>query len=208
MKKRGMLITFEGAEGSGKSTQIELLRQFLTSKGLNVLLVREPGGVRISERIREILLDSGNKEMGSECETLLYMAARAQLVAEVIEPALSSGKIVLCDRYLDSTVAYQGFGNGVDIDQIRAIGLFATKTIQPDLTFVFDIEARKGLARIRRAKDRIEQRDMTYHERVREGYLQIARNEPRRVRVLDARLSREELQQKVQEFAEKILESR
>ena len=124
---KGKFITFEGSEGSGKSTQIELAQQYLESKGEDVLILREPGGVEISERIRDILLDTNTTDMSDECETLLYMAARAQLVKEVIIPALSDGKVILCDRFLDSTVAYQGYGSSVDIEMINNIGKFVTQ---------------------------------------------------------------------------------
>src|SRR5262245_20762932 len=126
---KGKFITFEGSEGSGKSTQIELIKTYLKKKRVPVLFVREPGGVAISEKVRHILLDVANEGMGNECETLLYMAARAQLVEEVIKPALKKGKVVLCDRFLDSTVVYQGYGCGVDIGKIKEIGKFATQSI-------------------------------------------------------------------------------
>lgn len=191
---KGTLITFEGSEGSGKSTQIELVSKHLKRKKRSILFVREPGGVKISEKIRNILLDVKNTKMSSECETLLYMAARTQLVKEVIAPALKAGKIVLCDRFLDSTVAYQGYGNGVDVKAIKAIGKFATQEIQPDITFVFDIDAKKGLARISgRKKDRIERRAVSYHNRVRKGYREIARKEPGRVKLIDANRTKEEI---------------
>lgn len=184
MKHKGYLITFEGSEGSGKSTQIEMAISYLKGRGFPVVFTREPGGVKISERIRDILLDVKNEGMCAECEMLLYMAARSQLVKEVIRPGLEQGKIVLCDRYLDSTVAYQGYGNGVDLKIIRQIGKFATQDIRPDLTFVLDINTRKGLQRIQREKDRIERRALAYHERVRAGYHALARKEPRRVKLI------------------------
>lgn len=191
---RGVLITFEGSEGSGKSTQIDLVRKYLKRKKRSVLFVREPGGVKISEKIRNILLDVKNTKMSSECETLLYMAARAQLVEEIIAPALKKGKIVLCDRFLDSTIAYQGYGNGVDIKTIKTIGLFATRKIQPDLTFIFDIDAKKGLSRIKgRKKDRIERRMISYHNKVRKGYREIARKESRRAKLINACLTKEDI---------------
>lgn len=191
---KGVFITFEGSEGSGKSTQIDMVCRYLKAKKKSVLFVREPGGVKISEKIRTILLDARNVKMSSECETLLYMAARAQLVEEVIAPALKKGKTVLCDRFLDSTLAYQGYGNGVDIRTIKAIGKFATRSIKPDLTLFFDISAREGLARIKgRAKDRIERRTLHYHNKVRRGYAAIARQEPRRVKLIDGARSKEEI---------------
>ncbi len=190
---KGTFITFEGSEGSGKSTQIKLVRAYLKVKKQPILFVREPGGVKISEKIRNILLDVKSVKMSDECETLLYMAARAQLVEEVIAPALKKGKIVLCDRFLDSTVAYQGYGNGVDVTTIKKIGQFATQGIRPDITFFFDIDAKKGLSRISRKKDRIERRAIPYHSRVRRGYIKIARQEPGRVKLIDGSKSKEEI---------------
>ena len=202
---KGIFITFEGSEGSGKSTQIEMIKRFLKKKGKKVLFVREPGGVKISEKIRRILLDVTNKSMGAECETLLYMAARAQLVEEMIKPALKKGKIVLCDRFLDSTIAYQGYGCGVDIKHIKTVGIFATQGILPDLTIVFDIPAQKGLSRIQRTKDRIERRDIAYHNKVRIGYLRIARKEPQRVKVIKVNKDKEAIHRIVQKEINRIL---
>ncbi len=202
---KGKFITFEGSEGSGKSTQIKLAQQYLESCGKDVLFLREPGGVRISEDIRSILLDTKTKDMSDECETLLYMAARAQLVKEIIAPALNSGKIIVCDRFLDSTVAYQGYGNGVDIEKINSIGEFVTRGFAPDLTFLFDLDVEEGFARIDRPKDRIEQRSLEYHNRVRKGYLKIAQNEHNRVKLVDARKSKKEIQSIVREYLDQLL---
>jgi len=191
---KGKFITFEGSEGSGKSTQIQTVKKYLESKGHDVLFMREPGGVEISEKIRDILLDTNTTDMGDECETLMYMAARAQLVKEVIIPTLNSGKIILCDRFLDSTVAYQGYGNGVDIEKIKNIGKFVTQGFEPDLTLLFDLDVEEGFARINHPKDRIEQRSIDYHNRVRKGYLEIAKNEPDRIKLIDASKSKKEIQ--------------
>ena len=202
----GKFITFEGSEGSGKSTQIELAQIYLESKKMDVLFLREPGGVKISEQIREILLDNNTVNMGSECETLLYMAARAQLVAEVVVPAIEQGTIILCDRFLDSTVAYQGYGNGINVDVIRDIGVFATRGIQPDLTFLFDLDVNEGFSRINRPKDRVENRSLDYHNRVRKGYLAIAQKEPERIKVIDARQSRETIQSIIEDELGSLLQ--
>lgn len=202
---KGKLITFEGSEGSGKSTQIELARRYLKERNIPVLFVREPGGVHISEKIRGILLDVRNTRMADECETLLYMAARAQLVDEVIAPALKKGMIVLCDRFLDSTIAYQGYGNGVSLDFIKRVGRFATKGIKPDLTLFFDIAAAEGLRRIQRPKDRIERRAIAYHNRVRQGYLRLAQAEPRRIKVICVDKNKEEIQLMVRKDIESLL---
>jgi len=202
---KGKFITFEGSEGSGKSTQIELVQQYLEFKGKDVLFVREPGGVKISEAIRKILLDPKTKDMSDECETMLYMAARAQLVKEVIIPALDSGTVILCDRFLDSTIAYQGYGCGVDIEQIKNIGKVVTQGHQPDLTILFDLDVEEGFARINRPKDRIEQRSVDYHNRVRNGYLEIAKSEPDRVKIIDARKEKDEIQSIVQKHIDQLL---
>ncbi len=202
---KGKLITFEGAEGSGKSTQIQLALDYLKEHHFSVVFVREPGGVKISEDIRRILLDVDNQDMNDPCETLLYMASRAQLVGEVIKPALVKGKIVLCDRYLDSTIAYQGYGRGVDVKWIKLLGSFATHKINPDLTILFDIDAKLGLSRINREKDRIEKRDLNYHNRVRRGYLKIAQSEKKRIKVIKVDRSREEIHQAVRVYLNKLL---
>jgi dTMP kinase len=205
MGVKGKFITFEGAEGSGKSTQSKLIHDYLVQKGKKVLFIREPGGVKISEAIRNILLDVNNKEMNKECETLLYMAARAQLVEEVIAPALKAGTIVLCDRFLDSTIVYQGYGNGVKIDFIKKIGKFATQNISPNLTFLFDIETEQGLSRKGAIKDRIEQRPIDYHRRVRQGYLALAKQEPQRIKVVKVNRSREEIFEQIVPMVNKVL---
>ena len=199
------LITFEGSEGSGKSTQIAFARDYLKGRGLPVLVVREPGGVKISENIRKILLDTENQEMTNEAETLLYLAARAQLVSEVIAPALKRGTIILCDRFMDSTIAYQGFGNGVDLRFIKSVGEFATRGITPQLTFLFDIETKKGLARTSAQKDRIELRTLEYHNRVRRGYLTLARQESKRIKVIKVNAGKEEIFARVKVFIDKAL---
>lgn len=192
MTIKGKFITFEGSEGCGKSTQSRFLVDHLKAEGFPVKLVREPGGVVISEKVREILLDKKNTQMNKECETLLYMAARAQLVEEVLIPELQQGTIVVCDRFLDSTVAYQGYGCGVAVETIRAMGLFATKGIEPDLTFFLDLPTEEGLRRRGTERDRIELRSVEYHERVRAGYHAIAQGAPQRVVVIDGRRSKEE----------------
>lgn len=182
---KGKFITCEGSEGSGKSTQIEMVQQYLKDRGEKAMLLREPGGVELGEKIRGLLLDVKNVDMTSECETLLYMASRAQLVAEKILPLLKQGTNILCDRFLDSTIAYQGYGNGVDIDFIKKIGQFITQSVKPDLTLLFDIDAKTGLSRIKRSKDRIERRAIAYHNRVRRGYLRLAQSEPLRIKVIE-----------------------
>jgi dTMP kinase len=180
---KGKFITFEGSEGCGKSTQSRLLYEYLKRKGKRVVYLREPGGTKISERIRKILLDPKN-HINPLCETLLYMAARASIVNQVIKPALLKGKIVVCDRFLDSTLAYQGFGLGVDINFIKYAGNFVTGGIKPDLTIFLDLPIKKGLKYRQSAKDRIEKRSLKYHLRVRKGYLALARQEPGRIKII------------------------
>jgi dTMP kinase len=197
MAMSGKFITFEGAEGSGKSTQAALVLEYLKSKKLPTLLLREPGGVKISENIRKLLLDVNNAGMGDECETLLYMAARAQMVKEVLGPQLKSSKIVLCDRFLDSTIAYQGYGNGIDIKIIEQLGLFATQSLVPDLTILFDIQPEKGLGRAGQKRDRIESRSLEYHKRVRNGYLDLSKRNPTRIKVIKVDAGVEEIFKRV-----------
>lgn len=203
---KGTFISFEGAEGSGKSTQAKMLYAYLKRKRKPVLFVYEPGGVKISQAIRNILLDVKNKVMTKECETLLYMSARAQLVEEIIKPALAQGKVVLCDRFLDSTIAYQGYGNGVDIRFIKELGKFATQGITPKLTFLFDIEVTQGLSRKGKVKDRIELRSIAYHNRVRRGYLKLAQQEPRRIQTIKVDRSKEDIFAKVKRSVDRLLQ--
>ena len=202
---KGVFITFEGSEGSGKSTQAALICKYLLERDRPVLHIREPGGVKISEAIRRILLDVRNVRMTKECETLLYMAARAQLVEEVVLPALKEGTVVLCDRFLDSTVAYQGYGNGVDIKFIKEIGGMVTQGVVPDLTFLFDIETERGLERTGRNKDRIEMRSLNYHNRVRKGYLKVAQEEPGRIKVIKVNKSKEDIHALVKKDVDSLL---
>lgn len=202
---KGTFITFEGSEGSGKSTQAGLILEYLKSKKMPVVLLREPGGVKISENIRKLLLDVNNAGMSDECETLLYMAARAQMVKEVLEPRLKSGKIILCDRFLDSTIAYQGYGNGIDIKTIEHLGLFATKGLAPDLTLLFDIQPEKGLARINQRKDRIELRSLGYHKRVRNGYLDLSKKYSERIKVIKVDAPKEEIFKRVKFIIDALL---
>lgn len=197
MPKRGLFITFEGPEGSGKSTHSRLLCNFLRNRGYKVLYTREPGGTRISEKIRKILLDPKNKDMNVVCEMLLYMAARAQIVKEVIAPALKKGKIVICDRFLDATTVYQGYAGGLDVKVIKDIGNLVTGRRSPDITFLLDIDAERGLKRAGRTKDRIERKSLIFHRAVRRGYLKIAKKEPGRVKVMQAIGDIQETQDKI-----------
>jgi len=184
---RGVFITFEGGEGTGKSTQLGILAERLREAGLAVRVLREPGGTVVGEAIRAILLDPANEGLAPEAELLLYEAARAQLVAEVIVPALAAGEVVVCDRFYDSTTAYQGHARGLDLDRVRGLHEVATGGLEPDRTIVLDIDHAHGLSRATAAgADRLEREGGGFHERVREGFLSIARDEPGRVRVVDA----------------------
>jgi len=180
---KGKFITFEGSEGCGKSTQSRLLAKYLREKGYPVVYLREPGGTKISERIRKILLDPKN-HVTPICEMLLYMAARAEAVNKIINPAITQGKIVICDRFLDSTFAYQGYGLGIDINFIKKIGNFVTGGRKPDLTILLDLPVKKGLRYRKLKKDRIERRSLAYHIRVRNGYLKLASKDPKRIKVV------------------------
>ena len=184
----GILITFEGGEGAGKSTQIRQLETKLIAQGHKVLILREPGSNSISESIRNILLNTKNSELSHRAELLLYVAARAQLTEEVIEPALQAGTVVLCDRFFDSTTAYQGYARGLDIDMINKLNLFATDDLVPDVTFVLDLPPDAGLARAAKtgSPDRLESENLDFHTQVRKGFLMIAEDNSDRICVLDA----------------------
>lgn len=188
-----MFITFEGPEGSGKSSQSALLADWLRQLGQDVLLTREPGGTAIGDRVRAILLDPACTEMEDEAEVLLYSAARAQHVGQVIGPHLARGGVVLCDRYADSTLAYQGYGRGLDLATLGVITAFATGGLRPDLVVFLDIDVEAGLRRKQLHADvdasqwnRFEQETLAYHQRVRAGYLQMAAAEPGRWLLVDA----------------------
>jgi len=183
-----MFITFEGPEGSGKTSQIPLIEQFLLETGYRVFCTREPGGTSIGNQVREVLLANKNTEMHPRAEILLFQASRAQLVEEEIKPRLARSEIVLCDRYADSTIAYQGYGHGVDLEQLANIINFATDGLKPDLTLLLDLDVKIGLAR--RQKDgginRLDAFELAFHQRVRDGYLKLADTEPERWLVIDA----------------------
>ncbi|MBI5454701.1 MAG: dTMP kinase [Deltaproteobacteria bacterium] len=193
----GLFITFEGVEGCGKSTQIALLGEYIGKSGLDVLTIREPGGTPTGEAVRRILLDS-NSEIGPMAELLLYEACRAELVLKVIRPALKAGKVVISDRFMDSTVAYQGYGRGLDIEAIKRLNRLVVGETVPDLTILLDCDPEAGLrraiSRIEKGKgpreDRFEREEIAFHKRVRDGFLSIAKEE-KRVSVVDASPPRE-----------------
>ncbi len=210
---RGRFITFEGIEGSGKSSQISLLADHLRSNQRAVTLTREPGGTPIGDQVRKILLDPGNKALDPSAELLLYAASRAQHLKEVIRPALESGAIVLCDRFSDATIAYQGYGRGLDLTLIQELDRLVTSGMRPDLTIVLDVEAAVGLARARgrnnqqglEAEARFENEALAFHERVRQGYLALAREAPDRIRIVDAALPPLRVQEKIREIVDRCL---
>ena len=183
---KGYFITFEGGDGSGKSTQIALLRDWLEHAGYDVILTREPGGTRISEKIRELILDPDNQEMADMTEALLYAAARAQLVSQMIKPALAEGKVVICDRFVDSSIAYQAYGRGLG-DAVGVINSYAVDGCMPDLTILLRLDPEKGSRRIAdREHDRIEQAPDAFHRKVYEGYLALEKAYPERIFGIDA----------------------
>ena len=192
-----MFITFEGPDGSGKTTQIRLLAEWLREQGREVVLTREPGGTEIGDQIRAVLHDPYNTAMGARAEILLYSADRAQHVAQLIRPALAAGKVVVSDRYADSTLAYQGHGRGLDLEVLRTITTFATSGLTPDLTFYLDVTPEEGLQRRRLGGDewnRLDAEALEFHQRVRDGYLRLVEQELERWVVVDAARSVEEVQ--------------
>ena len=199
---KGVFITFEGIDGCGKSTQCELLRNYLESTGKDFVFVREPGGTVIGERIREILLDKKNTQMTARTELLLFEAARAQITDEVIRPALEKGRIVLCDRFFDSSSAYQGKARGMGMDFVDSLNMAATGGLKPDITFFFDISAEEALARRGKrgeASDRIELAGLKFQEDVRAGYLELAENSDGRIVTIDAKLGIDEIFEQIKE---------
>jgi len=209
---RGLFLTFEGIDGCGKSTQLNLLSDYLGRLGLPYLVTREPGGTELGEQIRKILLRRSSTGMDPRNEVLLYFASRAQNVAQVIRPALADGRIVLCDRFTDASLAYQGYGRGLDLRFIRRLHEFACQGVNPDLTFVVDINPRTSVQRAqarnvsaRRDEGRFEQEALDFHQRVRRGYRALARREPRRVKLVPGEQSIETIHQKIVSLARPLL---
>ena len=197
-----MFITLEGPEGSGKTTQAQRLYRFLCDSGRQAMLMREPGGTALGDKLREIVMFSGDVPISSRAEVLLFAAARAQLVEEVLLPRIREGFIVVCDRYADSTLAYQGYGRGIDRSRLRSVIDFATGGLTPDLTFLFDVPVEIGLSRNRSGQlsaDRFEQEDLDFHSRVRQGYLDMARAEAQRWVVINATLPVDAVWERVRE---------
>ena len=201
--KQGLFITFEGADGCGKTTQIELIDKYLLSKGFETLLTREPGAKGLGTKLREILLHYDG-EVSPNCESFLFLADRAQHIDCIIKPALKEGKIILCDRHTDSTVAYQGYGRGVNIEEIQKLNNMATSGLKPDLTIVFDVDIETSMSRVGKNKDRMESSGIDFFNKVRQGYLEIAKKEPQRVKVIDSSDTIENIHKKVVELVEKL----
>ena len=199
--QKGLFITFEGADGCGKTTQIKLLEEYLGIKGLDVLLTREPGSKGLGVQIREILLNYDG-DVSPTCESFLFLADRAQNIDCIIKPAVQEGKIVLCDRHTDSTIAYQGYGRGVDREELRRLNSIAVGGMKPDLTFVFDVDVQTSQNRVGAEKDRMESAGIEFFERVRQGFLEIAKQEPDRVKVIDSTQSIEEIHKQVIGYVE------
>ncbi len=211
----GIFITFEGPDGSGKTTQLHLLADFLINQGYQVITTREPGGTNISNQIREIVLNPTHKELIDRTEILLYAASRAQLVHELILPSLKKGKIVLCDRYIDASIAYQAYGLGLDRKTVEQINHFASSHLQPLRTYLLNISPEVGRTRLMNREnadyngglDRIEQKEIEYHQKVLEGFLDLAEEQSNRIKKINANQSIETIFQMIKEDAEAIIQN-
>ncbi|MBM4136024.1 MAG: dTMP kinase [Nitrospira sp.] len=207
--KKGTFISFEGIEGSGKSTQARLLYEYLEGKGFEVILTEEPGGTQIGLKIREILLSLEYREISSMTELLLYNASRFQHIQEVILPAIQRGAIVITDRFSDSTVAYQGYGRGIDLNLIDSLDRISTKNLRPDITILLDVDVEIGLKRNRgiQKTDRLELEDIEFHKKVRKGYFEIAAKESERIKVISASESIEAIHSQIISLVTKMIET-
>lgn len=205
--KKGLFITFEGGDGSGKTTQINLLKDYIVNKGIEAITVREPGGVPISEKIREIILDNRNTDMDNITEMLLYAASRAQLVSQVLLPALNSGKCVICDRFVDSSYVYQGLARGLGIDIVKTVNEIATQELVPDITFFMDIDPGTAIKRRLEAgePDRLEMEDISFHKKVYQGYLKIADMYPDRIKRIDGSLEINKTFSQIKKYTDALL---
>ncbi|PLS15098.1 dTMP kinase [Bacillus sp. M6-12] len=205
--KQGIFITAEGPDGAGKTTVLQKTCEFLEGQGYNVLLTREPGGIPISEQIRHVILNKQNTEMDGRTEALLYAAARRQHLVERVKPAIEQGKIVLCDRFIDSSLAYQGHARGLGIDEVYSINQFAIEGFLPDATLFFDIEPEEGLKRIQnsgvREVNRLDLEKLEFHKKVREGYFLVMKKDPSRFQVINAR---EQLENVLEQTKTKMLD--
>lgn len=202
--KKGLFITFEGIDGCGKSTQLELVDKYLKEKKYNTVLTLEPGGSDIGKNLRQILLHH-NGYVDDVCELFLYLADRAQHIETVVLENTKKGNIVLCDRHIDSTAAYQGYGRGGDIEKINFLNDIATKNIKPDITLLFDVDVKIGQSRVGKEKDRLEKESLEFHKRVRQGYLELAKKFPDRIKVINANLKIDEVFSEVKKVIDSIL---
>jgi dTMP kinase len=208
---KGIFITFEGIDGSGKTTQVELLNSFLKQSGFDVVLTREPGGTDIGDKIRRILLDSKNTQMSYRAETLLFLASRAELISKVIQPSLNQGKIIICDRFFDSTIAYQGVARQLGAKKILDMSLWATENIIPDLTFLLSIDVRECENRIKKGKkkkDRIEKEEIDFKSKIQKGYMKLAGKYKERFVIVDGCLDIKNVFAVVKSSTLRVLESK
>ena len=204
--KKGIFITFEGIEGCGKSTHSKLLFEYLKSRGYRCVMTREPGGTKLGEEVRKVLLGSDGIRISDLTELFMFEACRAQIVKEIIRPALDRKKIVICDRFSDATFSYQGYGGKIDLNIIKALDRVATEGLVPDLTILLDIETAEGLRRARiKGTDRMESKDVAYHKRVRAGYLKLAGKYPERIKKIRVDGSIPEVQAKIRREADDVL---
>ena len=207
---KGLFITFEGIEGSGKTTQLKRLQARFKKAGFSVFMSREPGGSPLGEKIRRLLLSSANNHLALRAELFLYLASRAQHIAERLLPALQSGKIVLCDRFSDATLAYQVFGRGLQSSLVRQAVKYAAHPVSPDLTLLLDLDAQTGLSRVlgRGPSNRIDQESLRFHQRVRRGYLKLARSTPARIKIVNAKKAPDEVTDSIQRIVGQLLSRR
>ncbi|MCG2722895.1 MAG: dTMP kinase [Thermodesulfovibrionales bacterium] len=207
--KKGVFLSFEGIEGTGKSTQARLLFELLREKGFDAVLTEEPGGTKIGRKIREILLSPDHQEMTPLTELLLYFASRTQHLAQVIIPAVNRGAVVITDRFTDSTIAYQCYGRGIALHLLHSLDNIATEGMQPDITLLLDLDVETGLSRNRgiNKTDRLELEDIGFHKRVRNGFLELAAQQPERIKLIDASLEKEEVRKRVLDLVLDIVSS-
>lgn len=207
MNRKGIFITLEGGDGSGKTTMIQRLAKFMEEEGYPVITTREPGGIEISEKIRSIILDPAHTSMDARTEALLYAAARRQHLVEKVKPAIEKGAIVLCDRFVDSSLVYQGFARGIGIEEVASINRFAVDDWEPNATFYLDIEPELGLARINASRgeemDRLDMESISFHHKVREAYLELAHKFPERITIVDASPAPEQVEQALKDLLKK-----
>ncbi|MCF0141202.1 MAG: dTMP kinase [Mogibacterium sp.] len=206
---KGLFISLEGSDGAGKSTQIEYVKKFFEQKGITPIMTREPGGTAISEKLREILLDKENAAMNPVTEMLIYAAARAQIVSELIKPALEAGEVIICDRFVDSSIAYQAYGRKLG-DMVEKVNAYAVDDTLPDMTIFLDLDPEIGKARVgeRGESDRLELEKMDFHYRVYNGYKAVAAANPERIQVIDANRSIEEIRDDIYSRLEKLCEDK